>query len=187
MTKLYLASKSPRRKQLLLQLGVEFEVVDVNIDEIPDPTEHAIDYVRRIAVEKALACRQLTQPGPAILAADTEVILDGRILGKPANSDSAAEMLMSLSGREHLVQTAVVLLREEAEVLISTSRVWFKPLSRLECLEYINRCQPLDKAGAYGIQERTAGFIHRFEGSYSGVMGLPLADTVKLLARPGSK
>jgi septum formation protein len=182
VTKLYLASKSPRRKQLLLQLGIEFDVVDVNIEEMPGPAEHAIDYVRRIAIEKALGCRLLTQPGPAILAADTEVILDGKILGKPANSDSAAEMLLSLSGREHLVQTAVVLLREQAEVLISTSRVWFKPLTRQECLKYINCCHPLDKAGAYGIQERAAGFIHRFEGSYSGVMGLPLVETAKLLA-----
>ncbi len=181
MTTLYLASKSPRRKDLLQQLGIEFDIVDVNIDEIPGPGESAVDYVRRIAIEKAVACRQHAPRNLPVLAADTEVILDDRILGKPSNMDEAVEMLLSLSGRDHLVHTAVVLLRDTPEALVSSSRVWFKLLTPEECLHYCQTCQPLDKAGAYGIQDKAAGFISRFEGSYSGVMGLPLAETRQLL------
>lgn len=181
MPPLYLASKSPRRRQLLQQLGVVFDVIDVNIVEIPGHAESAIDYVQRIALEKAVACRQRVQGGVPILAADTEVVLDGGILGKPANLDEAVQMLQSLSGREHQVLTAVVLLRDHAETVVSTSRVWFKPLTREECLHYCHTHHPLDKAGAYGIQDRAAGFINRFQGSYSGVMGLPLDETKKLI------
>lgn len=181
MTTLYLASKSPHRKQLLQQLGVEFEVVDVNIDETPGTAEAAIDYGRRIAREKALACRTRIKNELPVLAADTEVVIDGRILGKPSNMNDAVEMLLSLSGRDHLVYTAVTLLSSTPETVVSSNRVWFRTLTREECVAYCNNNHPLDKAGAYGIQDMAAGFISRFEGSYSSVMGLPLAETAKLL------
>jgi len=181
MTTLYLASKSPRRKLLLQQLGIEFEVVDVNIDEIPGISESALDYVRRIALEKAVACRQSITKNLPILTADTEVVLDNRILGKPVTREAAVRMLQSLSGRDHQVHTAVVLLRDVPVTIVNSSRVWFRPLTLQECQDYCDTCHPLDKAGAYGIQDKAAGFIQRFEGSYSGVMGLPLMETAKLL------
>lgn len=181
MITLYLASKSPRRKQLLQQLGIEFEVVDVNIDETPGSAEAAIDYVRRISLEKALACRTRVKKELPVLAADTEVVLDGRILSKPVTMKDAVEMLLSLSGRDHLVYTAVTLLRSTPDIVVSSNRVWFRTLTREECVAYCNNYHPLDKAGAYGIQDMAAGFVSRFEGSYSSVMGLPLLETAKLL------
>jgi septum formation protein len=181
MTTLYLASKSPRRKYLLQQLGVKFEVVDTNIDETPAPGEAPEDYVRRIAVAKARAGKMLVTSDAAVLAADTEVILDGRILGKPAGMDAAVAMLQLLAGRDHEVYTAVVLLRSDTKIALNKNRVWFRELSREECEEYCRSCRPLDKAGSYGIQDRGAGFIRRLEGSFSGVMGLPLAETRRLL------
>jgi septum formation protein len=180
---LYLASKSPRRRHLLGQLGIEFEVLDVSIDEIPGQDESPAGYVRRIAEEKAAAGRQFAPPGAAVLAADTEVILDGRILGKPADMDGAVAMLQSLAGRDHEVYTAVVLLRPDMKLVLNKNRVWFREISRQECEDYCRTCRPLDKAGAYGIQDKGAGFIRRLEGSFSGVMGLPLAETKRLLGR----
>lgn len=184
---LYLASKSPRRRQLLQQLNVAFDIIEANIREVPLPDETALDYVKRIALEKAAACRQLTPDGAAILAADTEVVLDNRILGKPADTDAAVSMLQSLAGREHQVLTAVVLLKDQPRTVISTNRVWFRPLTQEECLHYCRVNNPLDKAGAYGIQDQAAGFINRFEGSYSGVMGLPLTETAALLTGRGEE
>jgi len=183
MTTFYLASKSPRRRELLQRLGVGFDSVDVDIVEQPATNEPSLDYVQRIAREKATACRNQLGGITPILAADTEVVLDGRILGKPADMDEAVRMLQMLAGREHQVLTAVVLLRDSPETLVSTSRVWFRPLSQDECRHYCTRYRPLDKAGAYGIQDGAAGFIHRFEGSYSGVMGLPLKETATLLGK----
>jgi septum formation protein len=181
MTKLYLASKSPRRKYLLQQLGVEFEVIETSIDETPMPGEAPEEYVRRIAVEKAKAGKQLAPADASVLAADTEVILDGRILGKPAGLDTAVSMLRSLAGRDHEVYTVVVLLRPDTKVVFNKNRVWFRDMSREECEDYCRTCRPLDKAGAYGIQDKGAGFIRRLEGSFSGVMGLPLTETRRLL------
>jgi septum formation protein len=181
MTTLYLASRSPRRKFLLQQLGIDFEVVDVDINEIPGASESALDYVRRIALEKAVACRQSMPKNLPVLAADTEVVLDNHILGKPVTRDDAIRMLQSLSGRGHQVHTAVVLLRDVPVTLVNSSRVWFRSLTLQECQDYCDTCHPLDKAGAYGIQDKAAGFIQRFEGSYSGVMGLPLMEPAELL------
>lgn len=178
---IFLASKSPRRRELLHRLGVAFEIIDVDIVEQPARGESAPDYVQRIAREKATACRDQLGGDIPILAADTEVVLDGRILGKPGGLDEAVHMLHTLAGREHQVLTAVVLLRGKPETRLSTNRVCFRPLSLKQCRQYCERWQPLDKAGAYGIQDAAAGFIDRFEGSYSGVMGLPLAETASLL------
>lgn len=185
MSTFYLASKSPRRRELLQRIGIGFDSVDVDIIERPAAHETALDYVQRIALDKATACRLQMSGTYPVLAADTEVILDGRILGKPADMEEAVQMLLSLAGREHQVCTAVVLLQDQAATLVSTSRVWFRPLSQQECRHYCTRFQPLDKAGAYGIQDLAAGFIHRFEGSYSGVMGLPLVETKILLGASG--
>lgn len=182
MYKLYLASKSPRRKQLLGLLRADFEIVDADIPEVPQAGEAAIDYVQRIALEKAMACRKSVPGNAAILAADTEVVLDDKILGKPSDMEAAITMLHSLGGREHKVMTAVVLLEKTPAVAVSVSRVWFRPLSLDECARYCNKFIPLDKAGAYGIQDQAAGFISRFEGSYTGVMGLPRVETAQLLS-----
>jgi septum formation protein len=182
MYKLYLASKSPRRRQLLSLLRADFEIVDANIPEQPRSGETALDYVQRIALEKAVACRQSVPGTEPILAADTEVVLDDRILGKPSDMDAAIHMLQSLAGREHQVLTAVVLLREKPAIAVSVSRVWFRALTHDECIRYCKKYNPLDKAGAYGIQDLAAGFIWRFEGSYSGVMGLPRVETAQLLS-----
>jgi len=181
MTTLYLASKSPRRKYLLQQLGIEFEIVDTGIDEVPGTTEASEDYVRRIAVEKAIAGKKSISLDLPVLAADTEVILDGRILGKPADLDAAVAMLQSLSGRMHEVYTVVVLLQSDMKIVLNKNKVWFRQLGREECEDYCRICRPLDKAGSYGIQDKGAGFIRRLEGSFSGVMGLPLAETRELL------
>jgi septum formation protein len=185
VSNLYLASRSPRRRELLARLGQAFEQIEADIAEIPAHNEHALDYVCRIALEKALAVRNRTGDTIPILSADTEVVLDDRILGKPGNMEEAIRMLQSLSGREHLVHTAVVLLRDRPETLVSTSHVRFRPLSLEQCRRYCETNRPLDKAGAYGIQDEAAGFITRFDGSYTGVMGLPLAETARLLARLG--
>jgi septum formation protein len=177
----YLASASPRRRELLAQLGVEFQTIRVDIDEIWDGKETARRYVSRLAQEKALAAKKLAQHSWPILAADTEVVLDNQILGKPENTESARSMLMSLSGRTHEVLSAVVLLQETAQLVVSLNRVSFRDISTQECENYCASGEPLDKAGGYGIQGKAAIFINRLEGSYSSVMGLPLRETASLL------
>jgi len=178
---LYLASKSPRRKELLQKLGVQFEVIDADIEEVPHLHESPEDYVQRIAIEKARAGSKLAPSKLPVLAADTEVIVDGKIFGKPADMQAAVAMLQELSGRMHEVYTAVALLDGEMKIALNKSRVWFRPLTVAECEHYCNTCKPLDKAGSYGVQDQGAGFIWRLEGSYSGVMGLPLSETRQLL------
>ena len=182
---IYLASGSPRRAQLLDQAGISYQVIVADVEEHRGDGEPAPDYVIRVAKAKAEAASQLvTQPAP-ILAADTEVVLDDRILGKPQDRQAAVEMLMSLSGRTHRVLTAVVLLHERLDYRLSESRVSFKPLTLRECETYCDTGMPYDKAGGYGIQDRAALFISRIEGSYSGIMGLPLYETVQLLEGRG--
>jgi nucleoside triphosphate pyrophosphatase len=178
---LYLASKSPRRKKLLKQLGVEFETLSVNIEEVWDGRESAHEYVSRLALEKARAGKVLAKNDLPILASDTEVVLDGKILGKPQNSADAIAMLMSLSGRSHEVYTAVALLQETEKIAVSVNRVSFKELTEEECRIYSDTGEPDDKAGAYAIQGKAAAFICSLEGSYSSVMGLPLIETEQLL------
>jgi nucleoside triphosphate pyrophosphatase len=178
---LYLASKSPRRKELLKQLGVEFETLSVNIEEAWDGRESAREYVSRLALEKAQAGKVLAKNDLPILASDTEVVLDGKILGKPQNSADAIAMLMSLSGRSHEVYTAVALLHKTEKIAVSVNQVSFKELTEEECRIYSDTGEPEDKAGAYAIQGKAAAFICGLDGSYSSVMGLPLVETAELL------
>lgn len=179
---IYLASRSPRRKALLDQIGVAYEIIGTDVEEIRGDDEPAADYVVRVAAAKAEAARAVAPHPRPILAADTEVILDNRILGKPQDRQAAVEMLMALSGTTHRVLTAVVLLHEESDYRLSESSVCFRPLTIKECEVYCDSEMPYDKAGGYGIQDSAAKFISRIEGSYSGIMGLPLYETAQLLA-----
>ncbi|MEX2353105.1 MAG: nucleoside triphosphate pyrophosphatase, partial [Gammaproteobacteria bacterium] len=154
---IYLASKSPRRKELLQQLGISFEIIDAGIEEIPGENESATEYVQRVAMDKARAGKQLASGTHPVLAADTEVVVDGRIFGKPADLDEAVAMLQSLSGRMHIVYTAVALLDQDMKILLNENRVWFRPLRVEECEEYCRKYRPLDKAGSYGVQDKGAG------------------------------
>lgn len=179
--KLYLASKSPRRRELLHQLGIEFEVLPTQIDERPHVNETARAFVARMASEKAHAGeRYLRERGLAVgpvLGADTEVVLDEEILGKPANAEAARTMLARLSGRTHEVVTAIALVyRDEERAALSESRVTFAPLSAVGIAQYVATGEAVDKAGAYAIQGRAASFVAHIAGSYSGVMGLPLYE-----------
>ena len=198
MKNIYLASRSPRRRELLKQVGVPFEIVmlredvkrGVDVDESPLPNESPETYALRVACSKAeLAAqymgRRVLPPRP-VLAADTTVVCEGRIIGKPADREDAVRMLKSLAGRQHEVITAVALATPaRLEKAVSISRVWFKPLSEDEIRRYVATGEPLDKAGAYAIQGRAAAFITRIEGSFSGIMGLPLAETAELLRKFG--
>lgn len=183
-TQLYLASRSPRRQELLRQIGITFEVVSQDADESLQAEETASDYVCRLAAEKSDAALQnedLNRDLP-ILAADTIVFAGGRILGKPECRDHALAMLGMLSGNIHQVLTAVSMrLGEEVQTRLSISEVTFKPLSLLECERYWETGEPADKAGGYGIQGVAASWIKNITGSYSGVMGLPLYETGELL------
>lgn len=181
MNKIYLASRSPRRRELLQQLGVDFEVIDVEIDETWDEKEPPRRFIQRLALEKARAGREIINNVAPVLAADTEVILDGKLLGKPDNRDGAIDMLLTLSGRTHEVYSAVALIGQTENAVLSISRVSFKPLKKAECETYCDSGEPFDKAGGYGIQGGAAAFVSRLEGSYSGVMGLPLYETAELL------
>ena len=183
-TKIYLASKSPRRQQLLQQIGVAFEIIDVDIDEHWNGKEQPHVYVERVALEKARAAKlkiNINQPF-AILGADTSVVLDDVVLGKAENPDQAVAMITRLSGRMHYVYSAVaVVSNTDEKIKTSISHVYFKPLSKAEIESYCKTGEPVGKAGGYAIQGRAAAFIERLEGSYSGVMGLPLYETVELL------
>ncbi|GAB2584085.1 septum formation inhibitor Maf [Dyella jejuensis] len=187
---LYLASQSPRRRELLAQLGVAFDILDVEVAEIPQPGEPPIDYVRRVAHDKARAGRQAletaTQADAIVIASDTEVVLDGDIFGKPKDAGDAQAMLRRLSGRTHEVISAVWLMsaaRERGEVCVS--RVRFASLSEPIISAYVAGGEPFGKAGGYAIQGKGASLVEHLEGSYSGVMGLPLFETAHLLASFG--
>lgn len=196
---IYLASKSPRRRALLRQLGVEFDELHLReaagrqqdvVEEARD-REPAAHYVERIARTKAaIGSKRMLQRDLAkwpVLGADTEVVLDGEIFGKPDDAASAATMLARLSGRRHDVLTGVaVKFGEEVVFALSLSRVTFKRLTSEEIARYVASGEPLDKAGAYAIQGRAGAFVARLEGSYSGVMGLPLFETAELLAKAGT-
>ena len=188
--KIYLASRSPRRSELLQQIGVEFEVLAPDVNESPLPREAPTDYVRRITRIKAeVGWMQVVErklPRRPLLAADTAVALGRRIFGKPADRSEAVEMLKMLSGARHRVHTAVaVVLDGRLELALSTTAVQFRELREREIRHYVAGGEPLDKAGAYAIQGRAAAFIAGIEGSYSGVMGLPLYETALLLAQFG--
>lgn len=185
---IYLASRSPRRGELLTQIGVRFAVIAADIDETPRPEESPAEYVRRIALEKGRAGRSVLpeRDGRPVLAADTAVVSEGHLLGKPRDREDAARMLRLLSGQTHRVLTAVALIAGAREwVEISASRVTFRPIREEEIRRYWRTGEPLDKAGGYGIQGHGALFVAALEGSYSGVMGLPLFETGRLLEQAG--
>ncbi len=180
-----LASVSPRRRELLNQIGVPHVVVGAHIDESVRAGELPHDYVQRMARSKALAVWNEHSSLP-VLGADTTVVLDGATLGKPVDRDDALRMLARLSGRTHEVLTAVALAtRGGVSLRVSVSSVRFRALSAEECAAYWDTGEPRDKAGAYAIQGRAAVFIESLQGSYSGVMGLPLFETVELLRAAG--
>lgn len=215
---IHLASKSPRRRLLLDQIGVAYTVVDAPIDEAPRPDESPRAYVERMAREKVRAglaalgdarTKSLLEPLlDPVLAADTAVVLDDQVLGKPRDADDAAAMLGALSGRMHHVMSAVSVVgsagggpattqegrrppgsgaggAEPPRIMTSISRVWFREISHEERRAYCASGEPMDKAGAYAIQGRAALFVERLDGSYSGVMGLPLFETAALLREAG--
>jgi septum formation protein len=184
----YLASGSPRRRELLQQIGVSFRVVGMAVDEAVLPDETPPAYVTRLAAAKAVAgwerSRDFTHV--PVLAADTAVVLDGQILGKPADRQDAEGMLRQLSGRTHEVLTAVALRTANGlQSRISRSEVTFRSIAAAEARAYWETGEPSDKAGAYAIQGRGAIFIADLRGSYSGVMGLPLFETAELLREAG--
>ena len=196
---IYLASRSPRRRELLAQIGVKFEPLlfregprqDVDTDEMVRPGEQPDEYVRRVTQLKSEAAwqrvvmRRGLQRKP-VLAADTTVAIAGEILGKPQDRADAERILKTLSGTQHRVLTAVALQFENRfEVAVSESLVTFTALDAERIAAYVQSGEPFDKAGAYAIQGRAAAFIERLEGSYTGVMGLPLFETANLLRRFG--
>ncbi len=185
MTTLYLASASPRRRELLAQIGVPFTTQVVPIDETAQPGEAPDAYVERLARAKAQAALDtLNDRDAVVLGSDTAVVLDGRILGKPVDREDALATLAALSGREHQVLTAVALVSDNrAEARVVTSTVRFKPLDRTQIEAYWATGEPRDKAGSYGIQGLAAVFVSQMQGSYSAVVGLPLCETAELLAQ----
>jgi septum formation protein len=181
--KIILASRSPRRVELLGQLGVQCEIIPADINEDVRAGEDPADYVVRLAKEKAQAVAALYgHRDLPILAADTTVALGDEILGKPGNAQEALEMLSKLSGSTHQVHTAVALAcAGEVHYLLSSTSVTMMPIPPQVIEDYIASGEPFDKAGAYGIQGRAGAWIARIEGSYTGVMGLPLFETAQLL------
>lgn len=192
--RLYLASRSPRRRELLTQIGVQFETIlfrnhpreEQEVDETPHAGETPTDYVVRVTLAKAAlgwriaTWRRLkTQP---VLAADTTIDVDGEIVGKPIDAEDAKRILRRLSGRSHRVLTAVAVAFEgRVETRVSVSEVRFGTLDEAQIASYVASGEPLDKAGAYGIQGRAGQFVEHLAGSYSGVVGLPLFETAALL------
>jgi len=194
--RIYLASQSPRRRELLKQIGINFEVLllrsdprrNPEVDETPHAGEQPESYVKRVAQAKAeagyAALRFRNLPSFPVLAADTTVTLDGRIFGKPDNAEHVVDMLRQLSGTEHQVMSAVAIaLDEHVEVALSTSTVRFATLSEERIRRYLLTREYADKAGGYAIQGQAGAFVEYLSGSYSGVMGLPLFETVQLLQR----
>ncbi len=191
---IYLASQSPRRRELLKQIGVHYEILllrndsrrEIGVDETPHDGELPVNYVLRVCREKArtgwdtLVLRNL--PQVPVLAADTTVTLDGKIIGKPDNHEHAAEILRMLSGKQHQVLTAVAMaFGERLEIRLSVTTITFDTLSEERIHRYLLTGEAHDKAGAYGIQGHAGAFVKHIDGSYTGVMGLPLYETVELL------
>ena len=186
---LYLASQSPRRAELLARLGPAFEPLALDVPEVRSPDETAQDYVRRVSAEKARAGLVELGPHPdaVVLSADTEVILDGEVFGKPADAADAAAMLRRLSGRTHEVLSVVTVAAaagREAQVE-SRSEVTFAPLAEADIAAYVASDEPMGKAGAYAIQGPGERFVAHLSGSHSGVMGLPMHETWTLLREFG--
>ena len=189
MPQIFLASRSPRRRELLHQIGVAHTPVDVEVDESAWPRESPAEYVVRLALAKARAGAEKRPSGNRlpVLAADTAVVAGGEILGKPAGRSEALAMLRMLSGCAHQVLTAVVLVADKTDCRLSSSQVSFRRIGNAEAEAYWNSGEPADKAGGYAIQGAGAIFISSLQGSYSGVMGLPLYETAELLTNAGIK
>jgi septum formation protein len=197
--KIFLASRSPRRRELLRQIGVGHDLLllredpkrGADVDETPHPDELPRDYALRVAIAKAsaglqVAARRAGGVIKPVLAADTTIALDDAIIGKPVDAADARRILNRLSGRSHCVMTAVaVAFAERIETRVSESTVVMNVIDEAVIERYIATGEPMDKAGAYAVQGRAAAFISRIEGSYSGIMGLPLAETVELLTAFG--
>ncbi|NLG59849.1 MAG: septum formation inhibitor Maf [Gammaproteobacteria bacterium] len=185
---LHLASRSPRRRELLARLGVQFNVLDVDIPEVRGPLESPPAYVGRVAAEKAAAGAELVRDrdGAVVIGADTEVVLDGTVFGKPQDAAQARDMLGRLSGRVHQVLSAVA-VRAGGRLLeaLTISDVEFAPLSAAQIAAYVESGEPMGKAGGYAIQGAAEAFVVRVKGSFSGVMGLPLHETARLLGQAG--
>jgi septum formation protein len=198
MMRLYLASRSPRRRELLHQIGIDFDTVvfrdglraDSETDETPLAGEDPVEYVHRVTCAKAVHGLQIVQerrlPMRPVLSADTTLELDGQIIGKPVDMADAAAILRRLSGRTHRVLTGVAINHQgRTEYILSTSEVSFRELDDDEIRHYVMSGEPMDKAGAYGIQGRAGLFVAHLAGSYTGVMGLPVCETGELLKRLG--
>lgn len=180
---LILASASPRRADLLTAAGIPFETLPVHLDETALPGEAPEAHVRRLAEAKARAALALRSDA-RVLGADTIVVLEGRILGKPRDAGEAHEMLRGLAGRCHDVLTGVALVSASgAAVEVARTRVWFAPMTEADIAEYVGSGEPMDKAGAYGIQGLASRYVERIDGSYTNVVGLPVALVARLLAR----
>ncbi len=184
---IYLASQSPRRRELLAQIGVAFHLIEVNVDESRKNDESPQNYVVRLAEEKAAKGWGKLSPRDRapVLGADTVVVIDGEILGKPAGVNDASDMLAKLSARTHEVLSAVCVTNGTPRTKMNRSLVTFRPIGDSERAAYCATSEPMDKAGAYAIQGRAAAFVSNLEGSYSGVMGLPLFETAALLSDIG--
>ncbi|CAE1150675.1 nucleoside triphosphate pyrophosphatase [Serratia sp. Tan611] len=183
MTSLYLASGSPRRRELLTLLGVQFDIILTHTEELRQPGESAEAYVRRLAQDKARAGVALAEEDRPVLGADTIVVLNGRVLEKPRDAAHAAEMLSLLSGKQHQVITAVAIAdRQDLLCQQVLTDVTFRTLSQQDIADYIATGEPMDKAGAYGIQGKGGCFVRTLTGSYHAVMGLPLVETHELLS-----
>jgi septum formation protein len=183
---LYLASQSPRRRQLLDQLGIDHGVLEVDVPERREPGEPPADYVSRVAREKAGAglLKVMANPNAVVLGADTEVVLGEAVYGKPADAADAARMLRELAGRTHEVVSVVWLVSAGREAhAVNVSRVRFGSIDEADLAAYLASGEWQGKAGAYAIQGRAAAFVEHLEGSYTGVMGLPLFETAALLRR----
>ena len=196
--RLYLASRSPRRRELLHQIGIDFDTVvfrdgkraDSETDETPQAGESPVDYVQRVTLAKAMHGLKIVEerrlPMRPVLSADTTLELDGEIIGKPADMADAAAILRRLSGRTHRVLTGVAVDHQgRTEYLLSTSEVRFRAIDDEEIRHYVMSGEPMDKAGAYGIQGRAGMFVEHLSGSYTGVMGLPVCETGELLKKLG--
>ncbi|MEM6161721.1 Maf family protein [Erwinia sp. P6884] len=183
MVSLYLASGSPRRRELLTQLGLRFERLSTQIEEQKQPDEEAEAYVRRLAREKAQAGVAVAERDLPVLGADTIVVLNNEVLEKPADEAAAAAMLAKLSGQTHRVMTAVALAdRHQQLECLTITEVTFRSLTAEDIAAYVASGEPLDKAGSYGIQGLGGNFVRKINGSYHAVVGLPLVETAELLS-----
>jgi len=179
---LVLSSGSPRRKELLAQLGYDFDIVLPNIEEAKQDHEQAKDYVLRLSLEKAQAGLAMAKPDSVVLGSDTVVVCDNHVLEKPKNFEDSKRMLSNLSGRQHQVMTAVsIVSKVQQHSVVVITDVWFKTLTDKEIERYWHSGEPCDKAGSYGIQGLGGRFVTRIEGSYHAVVGLPLFETDQLI------